>query len=82
MPYMFVAHRVRLLEYQKINSRVGSLFVRLIMCTCREQRSSWEFSAEAIRLISRYARAFPQLFHGLARRGGDRFFEANVSVRT
>ncbi|CAM9919012.1 unnamed protein product, partial [Ectocarpus sp. 12 AP-2014] len=39
---------------------------------------SWEFSLEAIKLITRYARAFPQLFHGLARHGGERFFEAEM----
>ncbi|CAM9624036.1 unnamed protein product [Hapterophycus canaliculatus] len=42
------------------------------------EASSWEFSLEAIKLITRYARTFPQLFHGLARHGGERFFEANM----
>lgn len=34
---------------------------------------------EAIRLVARYKRTFPQLFHGLVRHGGDRYFDANVS---
>ena len=66
-------------EYEHIDCRC-------VRCTCvvlsfrsLVQASSWEYSADAVRLIARYARAYPQLFHGLARHGGDRYLDADVS---
>ncbi|CAN0268615.1 unnamed protein product, partial [Discosporangium mesarthrocarpum] len=42
--------------------------------------AEWQYSEEAVKLVVQYRHKFPQLFHSLARRSGERFYEAQVHL--